>query len=102
MTANSAIEVLEKIKNYGFHEVKCLVLFTGPKMFCAGPNFLSQPKNLFTYYASHKHFVPDKRMICIQQNCLLCRHKSFQRGTKRSLIFWLAQKIWTGTKLFWT
>ena len=22
---------------------------TGPKMFCAGPNFLSQPKNLFTY-----------------------------------------------------
>ena len=33
--------------------------FTGPKMFCAGPNYLSQPKNLFTYCASHKHFVPD-------------------------------------------
>jgi hypothetical protein len=43
--------------------------FTGPKMFCAGPNFLSQPNNLFTYCASHKHFVPDKKMICIQQNC---------------------------------
>ena len=32
--------------------------FTGPKMFCAGPNFLSQPKNL----------VP------LQKN--LCRHKN--------------------------
>ena len=39
---------------------------TGPKMFCAGPNFLSQPKNVFTYCGSHKHFVPDKKMICIQ------------------------------------
>ena len=23
--------------------------FTGPKMFCAGPNFLSQPKNLTAF-----------------------------------------------------
>ena len=76
--------------------------FTGPKMFCAGPNFLSQPKNLFTFCAIHKHFVPDKKMICIQQNCFLCRRKSFWRGTKCSQIFWLAQKIWTGTKHFGT
>ena len=41
-------------------------LFTGPKMFWAGPNFLCQTKNLFTYCGSHKHFVPDKKMICIQ------------------------------------
>ena len=40
--------------------------FTGPKMFCAGPNFLCQTKNLFTYCGSHKHFVPEKKMICIQ------------------------------------
>ena len=40
--------------------------FTGPKMFWAGPNFLCQTKNLFTYFGSHKHFVPDKKMICIQ------------------------------------
>ena len=40
--------------------------FTGPKMFWAGPNFLCQTKNLFTYCGSHKHFVPDKKMICIQ------------------------------------
>ena len=40
--------------------------FTGPKMFWAGPNFLCQTKNLFTYCGSHKHFVPDKKVICIQ------------------------------------
>ena len=40
--------------------------FTGPKMFWAGPNFLCQTKNLFIYYGSHKHFVPDKKMIFIQ------------------------------------
>ena len=40
--------------------------FTGPKMFWAGPNFLCQTKHLFTYCGSHKHFEPDKNMICIQ------------------------------------
>ena len=40
--------------------------FTGPKMFWAGPNFLCLTKNLFTYCGSHNHFVPDKKMICIQ------------------------------------
>ena len=40
--------------------------FTSPKMFCAGPNLLCQTKNVFTYCGSHKHFVPDKKMICIQ------------------------------------
>ena len=40
--------------------------FTGPKMFWAGPNFLCQTKNLFAYCDGRKHFVPDKKMICIQ------------------------------------
>ena len=40
--------------------------FTGPKMFWAGPNCLCQTKNLFTNCGIHKHFVPDKKMICIQ------------------------------------
>ena len=40
--------------------------FTGPKIFWIGPNFLCQTKNLFIYCGSHKHFVPDKKMICIQ------------------------------------
>ena len=39
--------------------------FTGPKMFWASPIFLCETENLFTYCASHKHFVPDKKMICI-------------------------------------
>ena len=40
--------------------------FTGPKMFCASPNFLCRTKNFITYCGSHKYFVPDKKMICIQ------------------------------------
>ena len=40
--------------------------FTGRKMFCAGPNFLCRTRKLLTFCASHKHFVPDKKMICIQ------------------------------------
>ena len=40
--------------------------FTGPKIFYASPNFLCRTKNLFTYCASHKHFVPEQKMICIQ------------------------------------
>ena len=40
--------------------------FTSPKMLWAGPNFLCQTKNLFTYCGSHRHFVLDKKMICIQ------------------------------------
>ena len=35
--------------------------FTGPKMFCAGPNFLSQPKNLIAISASSKTFVPAQK-----------------------------------------
>ena len=45
---------------------KCLLMpcpFTRPKMFWAGPSFLCQTKNLLTYCGSHRHFVPDKKMI---------------------------------------
>ena len=31
--------------------------FTGPKMFCAGPNILCQPKNLSAFSASSRTFV---------------------------------------------
>ena len=40
--------------------------FTGHKMFWAGANLLCQTQNLFAYCGSHKHFVPDKKMIYIQ------------------------------------
>jgi hypothetical protein len=41
--------------------------FIGPKMFCAGPNFLSQPKNLFTHCTSYKHFVLDKKWFAFSK-----------------------------------
>jgi hypothetical protein len=37
--------------------------FTGPKMFCANPNFLSKPKNLTAFSASSKTFVPPQKPI---------------------------------------
>ena len=36
-----------------------------------------QTNNLFTYFGSFKHFVPEKNMICVQQNWFLCQHKIF-------------------------
>ena len=44
--------------------------FTGPKMFCAGPNFLSQPKNLTAFNASSKTFVPAQKPILLNANYL--------------------------------
>ena len=72
--------------------------FTGPKMFCAGPNFLSQPKNLTAFSASSKTFMPAQKPILLNANHLFVWHKMLVIGT----IFGLAQKIWTSTKLFGT
>ena len=44
--------------------------FTGPKMFCAGPNFLGQPKNLTAFSASSKSFVPAQKPILLNANHL--------------------------------
>ena len=43
---------------------KCLMPcpFTGPKMFCACPNFLSQPKN-------YLHIVPLTNILCQTKRC---------------------------------
>ena len=43
-----------------------MITFTGPKIFCASPKILCRTKNLLTYCASHKHFVSEQNMICIQ------------------------------------
>ena len=48
--------------------------FTGPKMFCAGPNFLSQPKKLTAY---SKPFVLAQKPILLNTNHLLVWHKKF-------------------------
>ena len=55
--------------------------FTGRKMFCAGPNFLSQPKNLTTFSASSKTFVPAQKPILLNANHLFVWHKMFVTGT---------------------
>ena len=58
---------------WGIIPVKLIFFFFGfvswekiPKRHCEIRNLLCQTKNLFTFCASHKHFVPDKKMICIQ------------------------------------
>ena len=55
--------------------------FTGPKMFCAGPNFLSQPKNLTAFSASSKTFVPAQKPILLNANHLFVWHKMLVIGT---------------------
>ena len=55
--------------------------FTGPKMFCAGPNFLNQPKNLTAFSASSKTFVPAQKLILLNANHLFVWHKMFVTAT---------------------
>ena len=57
--------------------------FIGPKMFCAGPNFLSQPKNLTAFSASSKTFVLAQKPILLNANHLFA-------GTK---CLWLPQYV---------
>ena len=49
--------------------------FTGPKMFCASPNFLSQPKNLTAFSASSKTFVLAQKPILLNANHIFVWHK---------------------------
>ena len=55
--------------------------FTGPKMFCAGPNVLSQPKNLTAFGASSKPFVLPQKPILLNANYLFVWHKMFVTAT---------------------
>ena len=72
--------------------------FTGPKMFCAGPNFLSQPKNLTAFSASSKLFVPAQKPILLNANNLFVWHKMCVTAKICKYIIGLAQKIWTSRK----
>ena len=72
--------------------------FTGPKMFCAGPNVLSQPKNLTAFSASSKAFVPAQKTILLNANHLFVWHKISVTGTIYKYIFSPTQKMWTSTK----
>ena len=78
--------------------------FTGPKMFCADPNFLSQPHNLTAFSAPSKTFVLVQKPILLNANHLFVWHKMFVTTmcTVCEEIFGLAQKIWTSPKHFGT
>ena len=54
---------------------------TGPKMFCADPNFLSQLKNLTAFSASSKTFVPAQKPILLNGNHLFFWRKMFVTAT---------------------
>ena len=55
--------------------------FTGPKIFCASPNLLSQPKTLSAFSASSKTFVPAQKPILLNANHLFVWHKMFVTAT---------------------
>ena len=55
--------------------------FKNPKMFCAGSNFLSQPKNLTAFSASSKTFVPAQKPILQNTNHLFVCLKMFVSAT---------------------
>ena len=55
--------------------------FTGPKMFCASPNILSQPENLTAFSVSSKTFVPAQNTISLNANHHFFWHKMFVTGT---------------------
>ena len=51
--------------------------FTGPKKFCASPNFVIQPENLTAFSTSSKTFVLAQRPISLNANHLFVWHKMF-------------------------
>ena len=58
--------------------------FTGPKIFCARPIFLSQPKTLTAFSASgasSKTFVLAQKPILLNANHLFVWHKMFVTAT---------------------
>ena len=55
--------------------------FTGPKIFYADPNFLSQPKNLTAFSASSKPFVLSQKTILLNANHIFVWHIMFVTAT---------------------
>ena len=76
--------------------------FTGPNMFCASPNVLSQSKNLIAFSTSSKTFVPAQKPILLNANHLLVWDKKFGADAICKSVFGMAQKIWTSPKYLGT
>ena len=75
--------------------------FTGPKMFCADPNILSQLKNLTAFSASLKNFCAGtknnstecKSSFCLAQNVCDCHNMLIN--------FWSGKKSLDQPKTYW-
>ena len=61
--------------------------FTGPKMFCAGPIFLCQTKNLFTFCARQKDDLHSVKLVFVP--------------AVQSQKFWAGSKHLDRHKTFW-
>ena len=86
LTHKKIAKIAQNCGSDGQFEMKSLTSlvpcpFTGPKMICACPNFLSQPKNLTALSASSKTFVLAQKEILLNANHLLVWHKMFVTGT---------------------
>ena len=78
-----------------------LLYSTGPKIFCAGSNFLGQFKCI-CINASSKTFVPGQKPNLLNGNHLLVWDKMFGTCTKCTYInFWSGPKDLDQLKIFW-
>ena len=84
------------------HGVSHALSFYRSQMFCAGPNVLSQPRNLIAFSASSKPFVPAQKTVLLNANHIFVWHKMFVTATIYKQIFDLAQKNWNSPKHFGT
>ena len=74
--------------------------FTGPKMFCAGPAFLSQPKNLTAFSASSKTFVLAQKQILLNAYQSFCLAKNVCDCHNMQINFWFGTKNLDQLKTF--
>ena len=95
-------KISTKIEIYNYLSSLMPCPFTGPKMFCDSPNFLSQHKNLTAFIASSKTFVPAQKPILLNSKHLFVWQKIFVTATICKKIFGLGQQIWTSSKHFGT
>ena len=74
---------------------------TGPKMFCAGPNFLCLTKIILILCPSQTFCAIQKGDLQLVNSGLVLAQNIWS-GTKCSSIFGLAQNIWTSPNHFGT
>ena len=81
-------DFLKKISNKTSLFWNCIMPcpFTCPKMFCAGLNILSQPKNLTAFSAYSETFLRAQKPILMNANPLFVWHKMFVFGVDSLIV----------------